>query len=215
MKHLITFCEEKNFENTAFNSSKLQSINLENQTDDQFNKGLIPSEYDLKKTPLIINNFLNLPGIYELKMGGAAITNAYKKRQRISVPIEAKELRSLKLPKREDEAVIILGARFSDINREDPKTKKKEKWKGVSFYYIDTNLYINSDDVITISGLPIVTASIENKTLSIFQKLPGWYTLETGTTRSTKGGDLDIIKNIKFVDNFNLETSIGGEPPKT
>jgi hypothetical protein len=214
MKHLIAYCEEKNYENASFNSSKLQTINLENQLNDQFNKGYIISEFDLKKTPLNINHFLGLPGLFDMKMGNTAFTDAYKKRKRLSIPVEVHVIKTFNFPKREDEAVLILGAKYSDIDRENPKTRKREKWKGVTFYYLDTSLFIQEDDVTTIQGTPIVTASMQNKTLNIFPKLPAYYTLETGTSRSNKGGELEEIIGVKQVGDFDLKTLIGGEPPK-
>jgi hypothetical protein len=169
-KHLIMYCEEKNYENSIYNSSRLQTINLENQTNDQFHMGWGVLEYDLKKTPLTINHLSDLPGIFDVKMGSTAITDTYKKRRSIGIPIKIEETQSEKFefPKRDDEAVLILGAKYSDIERENPKTKKKEKWKGVTFNYLDTNLFIQEDEVTKIKGLPIVTASIENKHLNIF-----------------------------------------------
>jgi hypothetical protein len=157
MKHLITYCEEKKYENASFNSSKLQTINLENQLNDQFNKGYIISEFDLKKTPLNINHFLGLPGLFDMKMGNTAFTDAYKKRKRLSIPVQVNVIKTFNFPKREDEAVLILGAKYSDIDRENPKTRKREKWKGVTFYYLDTSLFIQEDDVTKIEGMPIVT----------------------------------------------------------
>jgi hypothetical protein len=142
MKHLIAYCEEKTYENSLFNSSKLQTINLENQTNDQFNKGLLVSEFDLKKTPLNINHFLGLPALFDVKMGSTAFTDAYKKRKRLGIPIDVNQIKQFEFPKREDEAVLILGAKFVSIDRENPRTRKKEKWKGITFNYIDTNLYL-------------------------------------------------------------------------
>lgn len=205
MKHLITYCEEKTYENPLFNSSKLQTINLENQISDQFNKGLSVSEYDLKKTPLNIDNFVGLPALFDVKMGSTAVTDAYKKRKRLGIPVDVNQIKQFEFPKREDEAVLILGARFISIDRENPRTKKKEKWKGITFNYIDTNLYLSSDDVVSIQGIPIVSASIENKALNIFQKLPAYYILETGSSRTSKGGEIDQILGVKMVGDFDLK----------
>ena len=214
MKHLIMYCEEKSYENANFNSSKLQTINLENQANDQFNKGYIISEFSLKITPLDISDFKDLPGLYEVKMGNSAIMDSFKKRRRIAIPIEATIAKPINFPKREDEAVLILGAKYSDIPaRDNPKTKKKDPaWKGVTFSYLDANLFIQGDEVTQLKGLPIVTASIQNKTLSMFPELPAYYTLLTGMSRSNKGGELEEIIGMKHVDKFDLKTIAGVEP---
>ena len=209
MKHLIAYCEEKSFENSIFNSSKVQTINLENQLNDQFSKGYIVTEFDLKKTPLNINHFLGLPALFDVKMGNTAILDAYKKRKRLAIPIETKSIKSFSFPKREDGAVLILGAKYVDIDRENPRTKKREKWKGVTFYYVDTDLFIQEDESTKIEGTPIVTASIQNKRLDIFPKLPAYYLLEIGTSLMNKGGELEEILNVKQVGDFDLKTIIG------
>ena len=64
---------------------------------------------------------------------------------------------------------------------------------------------LSSDDVVSIQGIPIVSASIENKTLNIFQKLPAYYTLETGSTRTSKGGEIDEILGVKMIADFDLK----------
>ena len=65
-----------------------------------------------------------------------------------------------------------------------------------------------------IEGSPILTASIQNKNLNIFPKLPAYYLLEIGTTRMQKGGEIEEIVGVKQVGDFDLKSLIGGEPPK-
>lgn len=208
MKHLSLYLEDSNYEidGKAINSTKLTTINLENQIQNGNQGGLTPVVINLKDTDINTANFEILPSLYEIiNRRGLGPKN-----KAISIPQEAKLIKKVDFPQRNDGSILILGAKTSRVKQEDTN----KWWSGVTFWYIDPLAEGRNNENVFSIGRPVLTESIENKTMGIFKSLPGWYQPTSKFIRGNKGIETERIVELKFIEALDMKKLIESAPPQ-
>ena len=206
MKNLVMSVRtgEWNIDEEFITVEKLETINLGNQIKADNIKGLIPVTWNLKDSPINESYFSALPGIYEVVTKHA---HNPKVKGRIVVPCQAQLIKALEFPRRNDNAVLVLGVRET---KKGPNSKKSD-WFGVSVWYADTSMEGQNNDNVTSRGIPIIQESIQGMTLQTFRKCPAWYHVKTVSTRGTNGIDIEKIIDFAFAEDFNPTDTIISE----
>lgn len=205
MKYLCFYAGDyhNEFNGKTVTRKTIHAINLENRNDEKTSKGFQKIEIDIKKSLVTLEDFPELPGVYNIELGRTAPSG--KEKGSVKVAAKANLDKAFSFPNRPDQ-VLVLGAKWVDGNLDDGTP-----WKGISIDLVDPNMINQNDENLSSRGIYVLSEAIENFTFNQLKNLPGWYRAEYKTIRNRKKQEQDRITNLIFVEEFKIEQLL---PPK-